>query len=324
MALGDVVERHLLGPHQALASASRRLDAELARQRVERHLQREAHAGAGDAAVGQDRRLVGGHRIGAAAVVREVVEARQDGADLARLQAGRERIGRVGAGIDGRLAVERQQAAVRVGVGGEDVVMLAAVGVGGEVLAAVLDPPQRRAELARRPGERDLLGQQDALVAEAAADIGRHHADLALVDAETFGEAGAHDVRLLGRRVHDQLAEPRVPLRDHAAALERAHDLARGAQLARHRDGGLGLDGLEVDVDVGGEEEVVAPVLVHQRCARLARLQHVGHDGQRHRGRARSRRRGPRPRRASARCTWRRARRRGAPCRWRAPAAATT
>ena len=35
--------------------------------------------------------------------------------------------------------------------------------------------------------------------------------------------------------------------------------------------GGLGLDGLEVHVDVGGEEQVVAPVLVHQRRAGLAR-----------------------------------------------------
>ena len=190
-------------------------------------------------------------------------------------------IGRVGAGIDGRLAVERQQAAVRVGVGGEDVVVLAAVGACREALAPVLDPAQRRADLARGPGERDLLRQQDALVAEAAADIGRHHADLALVQPETFGETRAHDVRLLGRGVHDQLAQPRVPLRDHAAALERAHDLARGAQLARHRDGGLGLDGLEVHVDGAGEKEVVAPVLVHQRRARLARLQHVGDDGQR-------------------------------------------
>ena len=147
VALGDVVERHLLGPHQALEADVVGLAAELACECVERHLQREAHARAGDAAVGQDRRLVGGHRIGAAAVVREIVEARQDRGDLPRLQAGGERIGRVGAGIDGGLAVERQQAAVRVGIGGEDVVVLAAVGVGGQALAPVLDPPAA----ARRP-----------------------------------------------------------------------------------------------------------------------------------------------------------------------------
>ena len=98
--------------------------------------------------------------------------------------------------------------------------VLAAVGVGGQVLAPVLEPAQRGADLARSPGERDLLRQQDALVAEAAADVGRDHADLALVDAEALCQARAHDVRLLGRGVNDELAEPGMPARDHAAALD--------------------------------------------------------------------------------------------------------
>ena len=71
----------------------------------------------------------------------------------------------------------------------------------------------------------------------------------------------------------------------------------------------------------GGEEEIVAPVLVHQRRAGLARRQHVGDGGQRLEveldlgghvlglGAA------------SARRTWRRARRRSAPCPWPGPAA---
>jgi hypothetical protein len=279
VALGDVVERHLLRLHQALEAQIVGLLAELARQRVERDLQRKAHAGAGDPAVGQDRRLVGGDRIGPAAVVREVVEARQDRGDLAGLQAGGEGIGRVGAGIDACLAVERQQAAVAVGVSRQDVVMLAAVGVGGEALTPVLDPPQRRADLARGPGQRDLLGEQNPLVAEAAADVGRHDADLALVDAETLGEARAHDVRLLGGGVDDQLAQPRMPMGDHAAAFDRAHDLARGAQLARHRHGSLGFDGLEVTSMLVVRKRLSAPVLVHQRRPGLARLQHVDDAG---------------------------------------------
>ena len=163
----------------------------------------------------------------------EVVEAGQDRADLAGLQAGGEGIGRVGAGIDAGLAVERQQAAVGIGVGGQDVVVLAAVGVGGEALAAVLDPPQRRAELARRPGQRHLLGEEDALVAEAAADIGSDDADLALVEPEALGEARAHDVGLLGGGVDDELAQARMPVGDDAAPFERAHHLARGPELAR-------------------------------------------------------------------------------------------
>ena len=113
----------------------------------------------------------------------------------------------------------------------------------------------------------------------------------------------------------------RMPVGDHAAAFERAHDLARGAQLARDGDGGLGLDGLEVDVGGGGQEQVVAPVLVHQRRAGLARRPACRRPRAAARGRARSRRRGPRPRRGSGPRTWRPARRRSAPCPWRGSAA---
>ncbi len=280
VALGDVVEGHLLGADQALEAHLVGLAPELAGERIQRHFQREAHPRAGDAAVGQDGRLVGRDRIGAAAVVGKVVETRQDRAHLTGLQAGRERVGRVGAGIDGRLAVEPQQPAIGVRVGSEHVVVLAAVGVGGEALAAVLQPSQGRTQPARCPRQRHLFRQQDALVAEAAADIGRDHADLPLVDAEAFGETGADDVGLLGGGMDDELAEPRVPGRHHAAAFERAHHLARGGQLARHRHRGLRLDRLEVDVDAGRQEQVVAPGLVHQRRAGLAGGEHVAHDRQ--------------------------------------------
>ena len=82
VALGDVVERHLLRPHQAAHAQLGGLDAEVAGERVERHLEREADAGARNAAIRQDRRLVGRDRIGAAAIMRKVVEAGEDAADL--------------------------------------------------------------------------------------------------------------------------------------------------------------------------------------------------------------------------------------------------
>src|SRR5262245_58629517 len=88
VALGDIVERHLLGAYQAFAAQVIGFDAEPARQSIERNLQGEAHTGSGNAAIGQYRRLVGGHRIHTAAVMREVVEARKEGADLAAFQAG--------------------------------------------------------------------------------------------------------------------------------------------------------------------------------------------------------------------------------------------
>ena len=174
-----------------------RLDAGLARDRVEHELEREAHAGARDAAIGQDRAFVGGDRERAAAIGREIVRAGQDARDLRRFEAGGERVGRIGAGIDRGFAIDAAQAAVAVGIGGDAVMVLAAIGAGGQMLAPVLDPAHRMAAVHREPAEADLLRQQDALVAEATADVGRDDADLALVEAETLGEAGAHDVRHL-------------------------------------------------------------------------------------------------------------------------------
>ena len=116
---------------------------------------------------------------------------------MRRLEAGRERIGRIGTGIDNGLAVDAAQRAVAIGIAGDPVMVLAAIGAGDQMLAAVLDPAHRMAAAHRQPAEADFFGEQDALVAEAAADIGRDHADLAFVESEAFGKPGAHDVRHL-------------------------------------------------------------------------------------------------------------------------------
>jgi hypothetical protein len=93
--LGDVVEGHLLRAHEALEAQVVRLGPELAGERVEGHFESEADAGARNAAVGEDRRLVGRDRVGAATVVREIIKPGQDGADLAGFETGGERIGGV-------------------------------------------------------------------------------------------------------------------------------------------------------------------------------------------------------------------------------------
>src|SRR6185295_2744145 len=111
----------------------------------------------------------------------------------------RKRIGRVSAGIDGRFAVDPAQPAVAIGIDGDLVMVLAAIGAGGEMLAAILGPAHRMTATHREPGKADFLRQQDALVPEATADVGRNDANSALLHAETFGEAAARDMRHLGR-----------------------------------------------------------------------------------------------------------------------------
>ena len=71
----------------------------------------------------------------------------------------------------------------------------------------------------------------------------------------------------------------RVPEGDHAAALDRRHALPRGADLARDLDRRVERLG-DVDVDERLEEDVVGPMLMHQRRRRLARRQHVVHGRQ--------------------------------------------
>src|SRR6516164_1309154 len=167
-----------------------------------------------------------------------------------------------------------RQAAVALGIGGDAVMVLAAIGAGNEMFAAILDPAHRMAAMHGEPTETNLLRQQNALIAKSAANVRRDDADLSLVKTETLGQPGAHDVRHLTSRVDRQLLEPRVPEGDNAAPLDRRHALPSGADLARDLD--RRVERLaDIDIEERLEKDVVGPVLVDQRNAVLARFQHV-------------------------------------------------
>ncbi len=125
----------------------------------------------------------------------------------------------------------------------------------------------------------DFLLQQDALVAEAAADIGRDDADARLVQAETAGKTGADDVRQLSGGIDQQLFQPAIPGRDDAAALQRRHALPRGAKASVYGDGRRLREAFGADFDKGFEENVVVPVVVQFRLAG-ERGTHVNDGGQ--------------------------------------------
>ena len=79
---------------------------------------------------------------------------------------------------------QRQHAAVGVDRHLHVPVLVALADGGDEILAAVLHPSQRPAEQQRRGRQRQLLGMERRLRSEAAAGVGRHHADALLADAE--------------------------------------------------------------------------------------------------------------------------------------------
>ncbi len=155
--------------------------------------------------------------------------------------------------------------------------MFPAIGVRGQVFARILDPAHRVVAAQREPGERDLLSAQHALVAEAAADVGRDHADVAVTQPQAFAQPGLHRMRKLRRGHEREHAQARIAIGEHAAPFERRHTVARGADLARHRDvrrlGGF------LHVLGEGDEDVVLPMLVHERRIRCLRRQHVGDRG---------------------------------------------
>ena len=165
--------------------------------------------------------------------------------------------------------------AVAVGIGGQFVVVFPAIGSAGQALAPVLDPADRVAQMAREVAGDDFLRHQHALIAEPAADIGRHHADRFLRQAEAFREAGADDMRHLRRGMEHDLLQPAVPFGDQPAALDRRHMLAGRAQAAAYDDRRAVADGVLADIGAAFEEDIVAPMVVQQRRARRAPGQHV-------------------------------------------------
>src|SRR5262249_37647701 len=176
-----LIVRHMYYPSTLL-----RLYAGLACHRFEHELDREADSCARHAAIRQYRTFVGGDGESAAAVGGKIVRSREDARDLRGFETGRERIGRIGAGIDRGFAVDSAQSPVALGIGGDAVMMLAAIGAGDEMFAPVLDPAHRMTAMHGQPAETNLFRQEDALVAEPAADIGSDDADLTFFEAETF------------------------------------------------------------------------------------------------------------------------------------------
>src|SRR5207237_8764706 len=124
---------------------------------------------------GASRGPVGEQRVGLDMVIGTAVADREELGDVApRYRAvGAE----VGAHVDPDLAAQRNDGAVVLAQQLELAVHLARVVGGEQVLAPVLDPLHRAAELARGPGNEKVLGIELAAHAEAAADVALDHVD---------------------------------------------------------------------------------------------------------------------------------------------------
>ena len=78
--------------------------------------------------------------------------------------------------------------------------LLFRVGAGHQVLDPVLDPLHGPPELPREQRDHDLLGEEVALLTEAAAYVGRDHLDFVFRHARERGDHRAEEVGHLRRR----------------------------------------------------------------------------------------------------------------------------
>ena len=301
----DEPRRHLVGDvrgQDEVAAAERdRVHVQRPGAGVHQRLHREHRGGARDAAVGTRRAGVGGDAADRALVVRELVRAGEQATGHEGLDAGGPGVDRVGAGVAPGVGLDREQLPVGGEPGAQHVAVLAGVGRGQQVLDAVLDP------LERDPGHRhghqaqgDVLGVEDGLDPEAAADVGGDDADVALGQVEQLGELGAHDVGDLGAGPERQLAVGDLVARDPGPALDGVAAVPVGGHLAVHDDRGLRERGLDVAGTEGaGEQDVVRCLVVHGVGDRVRGR--PGADLRESAARTRRRRPRRRPRRGSGR-----------------------
>ncbi len=194
---------------------------------------------------------VGGHRVRVEANHLDREPLQRVAARHHQRREGRDRgpeEGRVRADVGEHAPAQRDELAVLL-VGGLDLVdVAAAVGRVHQVLGARLGPLHGPPERARDPRQQTLFGVDGDLAAEAAADLGRDHADPHFGEAEALGELLLHEMRNLSRRPDRELLRPLVPAREDGAALHRDRRDLLVHELELHHAVGL----FEELVDLGG------------------------------------------------------------------------
>ena len=249
-----------------------RVDCERARRVVDQRLARRLPGCPADAAVRSRRALVRERRVDDVADVADVVHTRQERGGTQRVDQARPRMGEVRPSVAHVAALEREEAAVRVGREREVADDLLGVAARGERLVAVLHPLHRRAQAARELGDDHLLDEQLDLQAEAAPDVGADHPHPRVLQPEQRCEHAAHEEGHLRGRPHGQRSLAGVPVGDHAPAFERRRVAAAEVEALAEDVRGAGerrIDVARLEFDV--REVVSAEVVVQHRRPRRER-----------------------------------------------------
>ena len=143
-------------------------------------------------------------------------------------------LGGIGAHIRKEARVDAGDDAVLAEADLHLVALLAVVAARLEILAPALDPLHRASQAKRREGDQRLFRVRRALGAEAAADVGREHADLLGGHADDARDGVPDRVRVLRGRPEDEPAGVRIAIGQRAARLDEHRGEARVAEVLAH------------------------------------------------------------------------------------------
>ena len=194
-----------------------------------------------------------------------------------RFERRAQRVGAVGAGIAPELRLQAENPAVPVGRERGLDHRIAGVIAALQMLQPILGPFDRAAEPARREGGDRLLGVEQHLHPEPAADIGHPDPDPGLRQAQELGDAVPQHMRHLGGRADLGHVVAAVMNRDTAAAFDRRRRDPGMAEPARHHDRRRG-EGIGVGIadEAAFEQGVAGDRLVDQRGAVRERRGDIG------------------------------------------------
>ena len=232
-------------------------------------------------AIGADRRLVGEKKRNVDIDVRNAIGARHELRDIARADGA---VGaHIGAHVDEGMAAQAEDGAVALAGDLHVAFRLARMIDRHQMLAAVLGPFHRPADVARRERDEEILRIELAARAEAAADVVLHHVDGVLGEAHLLCQDPAVGEQHLGRAPYRQPSLRRIPFGEHPARLHRQRRVALRAEAFAPRIGrilegrrGVAEHGAEFHRDIGAlvfeqQRFVLSPRVANSRPPAAAR-----------------------------------------------------
>ena len=174
-----------------------RIERESARGLVHQSFQREGDHGPRHAAIGRHRAGIGDDPARQALILLHVVWSRHFGHRHQGFDPAGGGEARISADIGNDVSFEREQLGIGVEGAFERDVLIARMKAGDQVLAPVFGPRHRAFKSARQPHQHDIFAGERHFLSEAAANVGRDHAQIGFRKAEHVTNSRSGEMRHL-------------------------------------------------------------------------------------------------------------------------------